>query len=198
MASILGNLLVSIAGLATGYLVLSLTNPRRLRLLKKLVFLPEPTKKKAATAKAEFRDDTSDDEEGESPKEHAYAEESQNLLSLLYSIAEDQARKEGFVHRSITCNHCGTSPIRGYRYKCSNCVDFDLCESCEALDLHFKTHVSLKIKIPIPPLANPRSALLTMFYPGTEFTSSNLKYDYTDLQKKTHCLDFPLTPSRPS
>ncbi|KAJ3225135.1 hypothetical protein HK099_007340 [Clydaea vesicula] len=94
-----------------------------------------------------------------------YTEESQNLLTLLYSIAEDQARKEGYIHRSITCNNCNASPIRGYRYKCANCVDFDLCESCEALDLHFKTHVSLKIKIPIPPLANPRAALLSSFYP---------------------------------
>ena len=49
--------------------------------------------------------------------------ESENLLNLLYAIAEDQARKDGYVHRGITCNHCGMSPLRGIRFKCANCVD---------------------------------------------------------------------------
>jgi hypothetical protein len=92
--------------------------------------------------------------------------DSQNLLNLLYAIAEDQARKEGYVHRGITCNNCNSSPIRGIRYKCGNCVDYDLCENCESFECHYKTHVFIKIRIPIPPLANPRSALLNVFYPG--------------------------------
>ncbi|RKP02025.1 hypothetical protein CXG81DRAFT_11291 [Caulochytrium protostelioides] len=101
------------------------------------------------------------------PKEH------ETLLALLYTLAEDQARREGFVHRSITCNHCSASPIRGVRYKCVNCVDFDLCELCEADNhQHYKTHVFLKIRIPIPPLANPRSVLLAPFYPGVDFSAA--------------------------
>jgi len=59
------------------------------------------------------------------------ATESQHLLNLLYSIAEDQARKEGYVHRGICCNHCNITPIRGLRFKCANCVDYDLCEVCK-------------------------------------------------------------------
>ncbi|TPX47983.1 hypothetical protein SeLEV6574_g02312, partial [Synchytrium endobioticum] len=115
------------------------------------------------------------------------SDESKNLLNLLYSIAEDQARKDGFVHRSITCNHCGTSPIRGFRYKCANCLDYDLCESCEAQEVHPKTHVFLKIRIPIPPLANPRTALLTPFYPGKEGVPPSLPWDeLRSLQRKTH------------
>ncbi|KAJ1558767.1 hypothetical protein HK096_005031, partial [Nowakowskiella sp. JEL0078] len=126
------------------------------------------------------------DEDEDDNLETVRQEESENLLTLLFSIAEDQARKEGYVHRSITCNHCSTSPIRGFRYKCVNCVDYDLCESCEAQDVHLKTHVFIKIRIPIPPLANPRNALLATLYPGKEFTLSNLTYDFTDLQKITH------------
>ncbi|KNC71941.1 hypothetical protein SARC_15513, partial [Sphaeroforma arctica JP610] len=57
--------------------------------------------------------------------------ESQNLLNLLYTIAEDQARQEGYVHRGLTCNSCHVGVIRGVRYKCANCADFDLCELCE-------------------------------------------------------------------
>lgn len=94
--------------------------------------------------------------------------DSHNLLNLLYNIAEDQARKEGYVHRVITCDSCGVSPIRGIRYKCANCVDYDLCEACEPFDNHNLSHVFLKIRIPIPPLANPRTALLPVFYPGAD------------------------------
>ncbi|KAJ3128330.1 hypothetical protein HK098_004739 [Nowakowskiella sp. JEL0407] len=119
----------------------------------------------------EFSEGESEDELEELNTEEN-KKESENLLTLLYSIAEDQARKDGFVHRSITCNHCTTSPIRGFRYKCLNCVDFDLCESCEALNEHIKTHVFIKIRIPIPPLMNPRSILLGNLYPGKEFVQN--------------------------
>ncbi|RHZ63314.1 hypothetical protein Glove_330g24 [Diversispora epigaea] len=103
---------------------------------------------------------------------------SSNLVNLLYSISDDQAKREGYVHRGTTCNNCSMSPIRGVRYKCANCVDYDLCEICEQRDdVHLNLHTFLKIKIPIPSLANPRKALLNVFYPGvgqgshTQFTS---------------------------
>ena len=34
------------------------------------------------------------------------------------------------VHVGITCDACNTSPIRGLRYKCTECYDFDLCAAC--------------------------------------------------------------------
>ncbi|KAI7875384.1 EF-hand [Lichtheimia hyalospora FSU 10163] len=98
-------------------------------------------------------------------------DDSKNLLQLVYTISENQARKEGYIHRGITCNKCRVTPIRGIRYKCANCVDFDLCELCESANCHLTTHVFLKIRIPIPPLANPRSALLPAFYPGNDENS---------------------------
>eukprot|EP00051_Salpingoeca_urceolata_P010884 m.133745 g.133745 ORF g.133745 m.133745 type:complete len:402 (-) comp16894_c0_seq5:76-1281(-) len=111
----------------------------------------------------------------------------QNLLNLLYHIAEDQARKEGFVHRGIGCNICGTRPIRGIRYKCANCIDYDVCEACEPQDRHNNTHVFLQIRIPIPPLANPRTALLSPFYPGIPNNTSTLSWSALQtLQKETH------------
>ncbi|ORY96258.1 hypothetical protein BCR43DRAFT_269943 [Syncephalastrum racemosum] len=94
---------------------------------------------------------------------------------------------EGYIHRGITCNKCNVSPIRGVRYKCANCVDFDLCEMCESGNTHTATHVFLKIRIPIPPLANPRSALLPAFYPG----KNNIRWSLTtdkirELQQRSH------------
>lgn len=89
----------------------------------------------------------------------------------------------------ITCNKCRVTPIRGIRYKCANCVDFDLCELCESANCHLTTHVFLKIRIPIPPLANPRSALLPAFYPGNDENSRwILKPEVIrELQEISHC-----------
>lgn len=98
--------------------------------------------------------------------EDVEAKEGQHLLNLLFNIAEDQARKEGYIHRGITCNSCQASPICGIRYKCSSCIDYDVCERCEARDDHNKTHLFIKIKIPMPPLTNPRAPCIKPLYPG--------------------------------
>jgi hypothetical protein len=91
--------------------------------------------------------------------------EGQNLLNLLYHIAEDQARRDGYIHRGVTCNSCGAMPIQGIRYRCANCIDYDLCETCEALGVHIKTHLFYKVRIPAPFLGNPRQSQ-PVWYPG--------------------------------
>jgi len=113
--------------------------------------------------------------------------ETEVLLNLLWEVSEEQAKTDSYIHRNVTCNNCGIAPIRGVRYKCANCVDYDLCSACEAQDVHIKTHLFLKIRIPFPPLSSPRSALLNTFYPGKEFQSSTtLTWDkLRNLQKKT-------------
>ncbi|KAF9893607.1 hypothetical protein FE257_010919 [Aspergillus nanangensis] len=91
--------------------------------------------------------------------------EGQNLLNLLYHIAEDQARRDGYIHRGVTCNSCGAMPIQGIRYRCANCIDYDLCETCEAMQVHIKTHLFYKVRIPAPFLGNPRQSQ-PIWYPG--------------------------------
>ena len=91
--------------------------------------------------------------------------EGQSLLNMLYHIAEEQARREGYVHRGVSCNACHAHPIRGVRYRCANCVDFDLCEACEALQPHARTHLFYKIRVPAPYLGNPRQPQ-PVWYPG--------------------------------
>ncbi|KAJ4366661.1 hypothetical protein N0V95_000162 [Ascochyta clinopodiicola] len=87
----------------------------------------------------------------------------QTLQRTLYHIAEDRARQEGVIHRGITCNACDEKPIRGTRWHCANCVDFDLCSNCEATNSHTRTHVFYKIRVPAPYLSLAKQEPL---YPG--------------------------------
>ncbi|KAI6782289.1 E3 ubiquitin-protein ligase-like protein [Emericellopsis cladophorae] len=71
-----------------------------------------------------------------------------NIVNLLFRVSEDNARRTGCVHRGCQCNSCGMVPIRGIRYRCVNCDDFDLCETCESQGMHIKTHIFYKIRVP--------------------------------------------------
>ncbi|EPE06212.1 ef hand domain-containing protein [Ophiostoma piceae UAMH 11346] len=88
----------------------------------------------------------------------------QNIVSLLFRVSEDNARRSSYVHRGCACNACGIVPIRGIRYRCANCADFDLCETCESQGLHIKTHIFYKVKVPAPPFG-PRQ-MQPVWYPG--------------------------------
>lgn len=50
------------------------------------------------------------------------------------------------IHSGVTCDGCNAYPIRGDRYKCMVCEDFDLCENCENNGSHDETHAMLKMR----------------------------------------------------
>ncbi|KAL3419821.1 hypothetical protein PVAG01_08319 [Phlyctema vagabunda] len=93
-----------------------------------------------------------------------YQRSGQNIVQLLFRVSEDATKRNSYVHRGCACNSCGILPIRGVRYRCSNCADFDLCESCEAQGLHTKTHIFYKVKIPAPSFG-PKNTQ-PVWYPG--------------------------------
>jgi len=59
-------------------------------------------------------------------------------LFLLFSIKLNKMNKIG----------CNRSPIIGIRYKCLECFDYDLCESCADRQLIHAHHVMAKVRIP--------------------------------------------------
>jgi len=67
------------------------------------------------------------------------------------SPQEPQITVPTVQHINVRCDNCGASPIAGVRFKCANCADYDLCETCEANNSHGHAadHVFLKIKIPL-------------------------------------------------
>ncbi|KAH7327160.1 hypothetical protein BKA65DRAFT_461766 [Rhexocercosporidium sp. MPI-PUGE-AT-0058] len=78
----------------------------------------------------------------------SYQRNGQNIVQLLFRVSEDATRRNAYVHRGCACNSCNMLPIRGIRYRCANCADYDLCEGCESQGLHTKTHIFYKIKVP--------------------------------------------------
>lgn len=58
---------------------------------------------------------------------------------------------------------CGTHPIKGIRYRCTTCNDFDMCEICEGQGYHTPTHLLYKIRIPRSHLGSQAQPVL---YPG--------------------------------
>ena len=97
--------------------------------------------------------------------DHDSLNTSQNMMDLLYHIGGEQARRAFYVHRGVQCNSCGALPIQGIRYHCINCYDYDLCEPCEAGQVHIKTHVFLKIRLPGPTRGGVKD-VTPPWYPG--------------------------------
>lgn len=57
---------------------------------------------------------------------------------------------EGEVHPGVACDGCEASPIKGPRFKCMVCPDYDLCQGCENKGLHSE-HNMVKLMKPGEP-----------------------------------------------
>lgn len=53
------------------------------------------------------------------------------------------------THLNVECDECGTMHIKGVRYKCGNCKNYDLCAICFEYTTHNKDHTFLVIKRPL-------------------------------------------------
>ena len=51
------------------------------------------------------------------------------------------------VHNNVKCQQCFMNPIIGYRYKCTECEDYNLCEKCEEKNEENQQHPHDFIKI---------------------------------------------------
>jgi len=60
-----------------------------------------------------------------------------------------QGNSSEVVHRGVVCDGCEVSPIKGTRYRCNECPDFDLCEPCHTKKSHDSKHTFTQIAKPI-------------------------------------------------
>ena len=59
------------------------------------------------------------------------------------------------IHYGVQCDGCNMSPIKGPRFKCAVCSNFDLCGQCESFRKHNASHPLIKFNQPanraVPP-----------------------------------------------
>ena len=64
------------------------------------------------------------------------------------NIFEKEKIPSKIMHFGVKCDQCGQYPIRGIRYKCSVCPNFDFCENCEKKYAEAHNHAFYKINNP--------------------------------------------------
>ena len=65
-----------------------------------------------------------------SKSNNSFKDEDEILLKEFKKEQEEQNVSYGLIHFNILCDGCKMNPIRGNRYKCKCCPDFDFCENC--------------------------------------------------------------------
>eukprot|EP01087_Luapelamoeba_hula_P002758 TRINITY_DN124_c0_g1_i2.p1 TRINITY_DN124_c0_g1~~TRINITY_DN124_c0_g1_i2.p1 ORF type:complete len:519 (+),score=83.74 TRINITY_DN124_c0_g1_i2:196-1752(+) len=60
---------------------------------------------------------------------------------------KSEAVNEGVVHEGVVCDGCNEG-IKGIRYKCGMCANFDFCAACEGVVAHDQSHVFVKLRAP--------------------------------------------------
>ena len=83
------------------------------------------------------------------------------------------------THRGIVCKKCGMNPIVGYRYKCSICKDYNLCEKCEEQNFENQEHLHDFIKMRNEEKAEPPKPYIKPL-PNPIPVSTEYKYELVD------------------
>jgi len=76
-----------------------------------------------------------------------YDEIKENILENEQKREKLRLQKCKTVHKGIKCDKCSQNPIVGFRYKCSVCKEYNLCEKCEELNSMSEEHLHNFIKI---------------------------------------------------
>lgn len=88
-----------------------------------------------ATSRVRYSSDDEDDNESTGD----------NFNTSEFGLNKNRATKND-LHENISCDAC-RGEVQGKRYKCLQCPDYDLCESCFQSGNH-KQHVLLLIRLP--------------------------------------------------
>ena len=81
--------------------------------------------------------------------------EMENKLNEMSQIIQEKTEENSKIkksrcdttHHGIKCDKCNKVPIYGYRYKCSECNNYNLCENCEEENSITEDHPHNFIKI---------------------------------------------------
>lgn len=110
-------------------------------------------------------------------------------------LSQDQepsdTKTEKVVHPKVYCDNCYGNVV-GYRYKCIQCEDYDLCAKCEAKSLHSQHYM---IRIPQPMHSYEIQGLLyclRKFLKKDDMHSSKKHSSNEHSRRKKKCHEFHL------
>eukprot|EP01137_Pigoraptor_chileana_P006831 Opistho-2@3360 len=89
-----------------------------------------------------------------------------NMYMLTFEVSPPHTKemKAPPTEHGVQCKGC-QSWIRGVRYRCGMCDDFDLCDGCESVVVHDESHVFVKLRKMVSCKSGP--LLLANFVPIT-------------------------------
>ncbi|XP_014362884.2 sequestosome-1 isoform X1 [Papilio machaon] len=65
---------------------------------------------------------------------------------VITASTENATGDKNAAHCGVICDVCDV-PVVGFRYKCTTCVDYDLCSKCEAAG-HHSEHIMVRLPMP--------------------------------------------------
>lgn len=65
--------------------------------------------------------------------------------AILKAPTERRIVRLKLKHPSVRCDSCNQNPLRGFRIKCSNCSNYDLCTKCYTDQIHYLDHPLLRV-----------------------------------------------------
>ena len=74
-------------------------------------------------------------------------EKENSKLKQEIKLFENSTHENDIVHINIKCNQCFAQPIKGNRYECRDCGDYNLCQHCFEKNTETGTHDHFLYKI---------------------------------------------------
>ncbi|CAI9715849.1 uncharacterized SDCCAG3 family protein-like [Octopus vulgaris] len=97
---------------------------------------------------------------------------------VLKVFIQEKSKSQGELHPGVICNKCGKQ-VRGNRYKCLICQEYELCEDCENLRVHLEHAV---IRIP-----SPSTLWMPLVTVSSNPVSPAVKNKSVDFNQSTRC-----------
>jgi len=88
-----------------------------------------------------------EDSRRESPQASRRESETNSYKATAVSVPDyKRKREEQLKHAGITCDGCKCLIVKGNRWKCTECPDYDLCDECMTEDPPVHSHQFRKIE----------------------------------------------------
>ena len=112
------------------------------------------------------------------------------------TLKENEKKING-THKNIVCNNCFKNNIKGKRFVCAECNNFNLCQECEKLlykqQIHDRKHTLIQVNTPINGEENNLSKFDNLISKNTFELKADSKSDIDNLEIEFELVNNGLT-----